>query len=179
MRIIDNQFSMYIFVNLRRNHVNSAVPPNSLKHKEISGGGVGGGVVSTPPLRFLPGGVSFSLPGLRNFVMKRWKIAFPGILKIFEEVSLDTFLAADCEIPAEDAKVAEERTKLESRFPCPGTPRPLFHTDEQRQQVASQQVFRIIFHVEPGADIREHLDGVTPIAQLKDSGDGSASFFRP
>src|SRR5579864_4184904 len=52
MRIIDNQFSMYIFVNLRRNHVNSAVPPNSLKHKEISGGGAGGGVVSTALLRF-------------------------------------------------------------------------------------------------------------------------------
>src|SRR5579864_1477890 len=52
MRIIDNQFSMYIFVNLRKKQVNSAVPPNSLKHKEISGGGAGGGVVSTALLRF-------------------------------------------------------------------------------------------------------------------------------
>jgi len=35
-----------------KNHVNSAVPPKTLKHKEISGGGVGSGVVSTPLLRY-------------------------------------------------------------------------------------------------------------------------------
>ena len=37
---------------LAENHVNSAVPPKTLKHKEISGGGVGSGVLSTPLLRF-------------------------------------------------------------------------------------------------------------------------------
>src|SRR5579864_3475110 len=39
-------------ISLRKKHVNSAVPPNSLRNQEISGGGAGSGVVCTPLLRF-------------------------------------------------------------------------------------------------------------------------------
>ena len=87
------------------------------------------------------------------FEAEGWQIAFPDILKICAKITLDPFLVADIEAAAEDAKGMEEGSELASGLVRPTAPRTLIHAGEQREEVAAEQVFRILVHVEPGANV--------------------------
>src|SRR5215510_8161678 len=85
------------------------------------------------------------------------KIALPRVVKVFDHVSLK-FILAGGKTAADDAEGLQQASEPFAGQVVPSCPGPMLHFAEQGQEILAEDVFRIFFEEEPGADVGEHLD---------------------